>query len=173
MKTSKKIIALILAALAAFVMLAACGGGNEGGGGGGNAAVKGSTQEWGNLSLFIPDGYSLIGGSLIDAEDPDSAWILLDSDNTHYFLIGVVDGKSDAEDSLDMTKEMNEANGGAGDVTLNAGGVSWTGYAYKYNSTDCFELYAEVGGKWVTVSSAYHAYDSDLTLAVLGGLTVK
>ena len=168
----KKMLSIVLA----FTMLAAlcaCGSGGESGGGGGAESVKGSTQEWGNLSLFVPDGYSLIGGSLIDAEDPDSAWILLDSDNTHYFLIVIVEDKEDAVGSLEMTKEANEANGGAGDVTMNAGGAAWTGYAYKYNSTDCFELYAEVNGKWVTVSGAFNAYNSDVTLAVLGGLTAK
>ena len=166
----KKLISILLA-IAMLAALCACGSG----GNGSEAepeAVKGETQEWGNLSVFVPEGNSLVGGSLIDAEDPDSAWILLDSDNTHYYLIGVVAGQEDAEDGIIATKEINEVNGGAGDVTVEAGGVSWTGYAYISSGIDCFMLCGQVAGGWVTVTSAYHTYNSAETIAILESIKV-
>ncbi|MBR5942957.1 MAG: hypothetical protein IKZ81_06385 [Clostridia bacterium] len=172
MKTSKKIIALILAALAAFALLAACGNG-EGGGEEGGASVKGETQSWGNLTVLVPEGYALTGGSLLDADDPDSLQVYLESSPLHAFTVSVVGNKDDAVASVDTTKEINAVNGGAGDVSVTAGGVTWNGYAYKYGSVDCFVLYGEVGGKWVLVSGGYHAYDSEEAVAVLGSITVK
>ena len=164
----KKILSILLACLT-LAALCACGSGN----GGEADAVPGETQEWGKLSVFVPDGSSLVGGSLIDAEDPYSAWILLDSDNMHYYLIGVADGRETAAANLAATQEVNEANGGEGAFTIEAGGVTWTGYAYKYSGADCFQLYGDVGGKWVTVSAAYHAYDSAETKAILGSIKVR
>lgn len=167
MKISKKLIALILAALAAFVMLAACGSGE------GGADIRGEVKECGNISVFVPEGSSLESGSLIVENDPDSVWILLDSNRLHYYLIGVVDGRETAEGNLAATQETNAANGGEGPVTVDVNGVTWTGYAYKYSDADCFQLYAEIDGKWIMVSAAYHAYNSDETVKVLGSIKVK
>lgn len=172
MKNTKKLIALILAALAAFAMLAACGGG-EGGGEGGGAAVKGETQTWGNLTVFVPEGYALTGGSLLNKEDPDALQIYLETSPLHAFTVSVTDDEEEADGSLTATKEMNDANGAEGDVTFTAGGVTWTGYAYKYGNDDCFIAYGEVSGKWVLVSGGYSAYNSDEATAVLESIKVK
>lgn len=160
----KKMLSILLAC-AMLAALCACGGEAE--------TVPGETQEWGKLSLFVPEGNSLIGGSLIDAEDPYSAWILLDSDNMHYYLVSVVDGRETAENDLAATQAANDVGGGEGAVTIEAGGVAWTGYAYKYNGADCFQLFGDVDGKWVTVSAAYHAYDSAEVKAVLESIKVR
>lgn len=164
----KKFLSILLACLT-LAALCACGSGD---GSGDAEAIRGETQEWGKLSLFVPDGNSLVGGSLIDAEDPYSAWILLDSDNMHYYLVGVVDGRETAEANLAATQKVNDVNGGEGAVTIEVNGVTWTGYSYKYNGADCFQLFGDVGGKWVTVSAAYHAYDSAETKAVLESIKV-
>ena len=174
MKTLKKLLALALACAALFA-LCACGSG-EGGSGeseNGGASVKGETQEWGNITVFVPEGNSLLGGSQLDAETPDSAWILLDENNTHYYKFDIVE-KETAENSVATTKEVNADSEGAKDFTIEAGGVTWTGFAYVYGgSCDCFQLYGEVGGKCLLVGAAWHAYDSDETAAVLGSIKLK
>ena len=174
MKLTKKILALILAALAAFAMLAACGGGEEGGGESVGEPVDGEAQSWGNITVFVPDASSLVGGSVTDTEDPDTAWILADENNTHYYKIYIVADAETAAADVSMTKEINYVNGGAGDVDFEIDGVKWTGFAYIYGSScDCFQVYAQIGGKCVVVMAAYHAYDSAESTAVLGSISVK
>ena len=133
-------------------------------------AVKGSVQTWGNISIFVPEGMTLSGGSLIDPEDPDSLWIQLDENQMHYFLVNIVDEET-AVSSVDATKEMND---GAADVSVTIGSITWKGAAYKYaGMTDCFQMWASVNGKIALVQAAWYAYDGAEAKAVLESIKLS
>ena len=56
----KKIIAVLMV-LMLTLSLCACG----------SSSLKGEEQTWGNISVFVPEGWNLTGGDLLDENDPD------------------------------------------------------------------------------------------------------
>ena len=177
MKKTIKVIAMLLTLVMALGSFAACGKGSDNGNGGndtgssdngGAAAIKGETKSWGNITVFVPEGYDITG----EEDDPDYVQVYLVSRPLQAFTICVVDSEEDALASIEITKEANEVNGGAGDVTIKAGGVNWNGYAYKSGSDDCFVFYGKVGDKWIYVGGGYQTYNIGLTLKVLGSIKI-
>ncbi|MBQ8975616.1 MAG: hypothetical protein IJ072_07860 [Oscillospiraceae bacterium] len=179
-----RIFALVLALMLMLAALSACGGKKSGSpaddaGNGdateatesGAAEVAGAEETWGNITLLIPEGMTLKGGSLIDEDDPNVLSVTLDENETHYIMVNVVEEET-AKTSIDTTKEMN-ASSDPEDVTVDACGVTWTGVAYKYaGMSDCFQLNGNVNGKTVLLSGGWFAYNDPTTTAVLGSLKV-
>ena len=171
MKSFLRIAALMMVLVFAVGALAACGeSGNSGDNGGGNqaASVKGTTQEWGNFKVLVPDGYTLKGGNLLDENDPEKFNINNNDNALTYYMFGTYDEEG-AKDSIDMTKESNE---GAKDVSATYNGVEWTGVAYESIGYQCFELSGKFGDKYVVVNAVGNAYDGDVTNAILSSLEV-
>ena len=183
----KKILrgaALLLAAVLLVGTLAACGGGNNASSQASSQAaessqasepeasgVTGETQTWGNITLLVPEGMTLKGGSSIDPESKDALTLTLDENPAHYIMVTVVEPET-AENSVATTKEMNE---GSTEVYLSTG-MGWNGVAYKYAGTmDCFQMYAKTGDgkKAVLVGAAWFAYDGDVASAVLNSIKVQ
>ena len=188
----KKILrgaALLLAAVLLVGTLAACGGNNAGSQASSQTAessqaetssqasepeasgVTGETQTWGNITLLVPEGMTLKGGSSIDPESKDALTLTLDENPAHYIMVTVVEPET-AENSVATTKEMNN---GASEVYLSTG-MGWNGVAYKYaGTTDCFQMYAKTGDgkKAVLVGAAWFAYDGDVASAVLNSIKVQ
>ena len=189
----KKILrgaALLLAAVLLVGTLAACGSGNNAGSQASSqtaessqaetssqasepeaSGVTGETQTWGNITLLVPEGMTLKGGSSIDPESKDALTLTLDENPAHYIMVTVVEPET-AENSVATTKEMNN---GASEVFLSTG-MGWNGVAYKYADTmDCFQMYAKTGDgkKAVLVGAAWFAYDGDVASAVLNSIKVQ
>ncbi len=177
MKTLKKALILLLALTLVFSFVA-CGGttpsngseddGDNGGAGG--DAVKGETRTWGNFTVLVPEGMTLKGGNLLNAEDPDCFNLHLTDNELHYVMIDLALDEESAKDGVATTKEMNE-DSDPKDVTLTAG-AAWTGVSYNYyGSCDCFQIYATVNGRVVVARGAYYAFDSATVKAILSSLT--
>lgn len=167
MKRSVKVLGLILALILLVSLLSAC---DKGAAPAAAESVKGSVQTWGNISVFVPEGMTLTGGSLIDHDDPDALWIQLDENPMHYFLVNIVT-QDVAISGVDTTKEMNSDTK---DVTLDLGGNTWTGVTYKYaGMSDCFQMWAPMNGKIALVQAAWYAYDGAEAKAVLQSIKLS
>ena len=124
--------------------------------------VAGAEETWGNISVLVPDGMVLNGGSLIDKEDPNTLWVQDPDSMTPYFLISLY-SEENAASSIETTKELNDGQ----DITPFAlNGVEWTGVDYDSGGLPCFQV---MGGGFL-VSGAGYGLDDDAALAVLASL---
>ena len=112
----KKIIALILA-LIMMLVFASCG------------SVKGEQKTWGNISVFVPEKYSLNGGSLANDNDKNQCTIKPEqSTNMYdYFIVAITNAKN-ALSNIESTKSVNNAE----DVTVKVGDTEWKGCKYLF-----------------------------------------
>ena len=179
MKKFFKLAAVLMTLALVVGMFAACGGGSTVSGDTGAAgtpdapdapaSVAGSTEEHGYYTVLVPEGYTLVHEDVFGDNNPDSFTINLEDSSFTYFMFSMYDADN-AQSSIEITKEMND---GAEDVSVEYGGVTWTGVAYNSLGIDCFSLYGAYGENYVLVSGAGNAYDSEITSAVLGSLTVN
>ena len=124
--------------------------------------VAGSVETWGNISVLVPEGMVLNGGSLTDKEDPNTLWVQDPDSMTPYFLISLY-SEENAASSIETTKELNDGQ----DITPFAlNGVEWTGVDYDSGGLPCFQV---MGGGFL-VSGAGYGLDDDAALAVLASL---
>ncbi len=165
MKSLIKFIAFALVVSVAVFAFASCGGKTEGGDTESTAdnAPKGETQTWGNITIFVPDGMELKGGNILNENDPDVVNIHEKENEMHYYLVTLGDDEEDASSSIEATKEYNE---GAEDITLDIGGVKWTGVKYDFMGP-VFQVYGTVNGQIVMVQCYGFESDSATTSAVL------
>lgn len=167
MYRSVKVLGLVLALVLLVSLLSGCDFNSMLSG---QDRVEGSVQTWGNISVFVPNGMTLSGGSLTNHDDPDALMVQLDENQMHYFLVTVMD-REDAEDSVKITKEMNSD---AKDITMKVGDTTWTGVNYKFAGTsDCFELWALIDGKVALVQAAWYTCDSAEAKAVLESIKLS
>ena len=124
--------------------------------------VAGSVETWGNISVLVPEGMVLNGGSLTDKEDPNTLWVQDPNSMTPYFLISLY-SEENAASSIETTKELNDALD-IDPFALN--GVEWTGVDYDSGGLPCFQV---MGGGFL-VGSAGFGLDDDAALAVLASL---
>ena len=147
-----KAFAMFLAILAAFSALAGCSCGKviedeE------PIQIEGKDASWNAFRLFVPEGMELVGGSALDASDPNTVWVQKKNDTLSYFLITVVT-EDVAKESIKTKKEINSAS----DVTIKAGNIEWKGIEFKYAGlADNFDVYATVNGRTEMVSGSRKA----------------
>lgn len=154
MKKIKNIILSVLLVTVLVCSLAACGNDSD--------SVKGKTMTWGNMTVFVPDGMTLTGGSITDSSDPNTLWLKVDNKPTNYFLISVREEES-AKLDIESTKEFN----GGDDITAySVKGTEWNGVTYDYNGEPCVQMY----GNGFEIMSFGFAYDSDVTAAIAASL---
>ena len=86
MKKFLKIMALALILALSVTALAACGGDSSADTGAADASdgVAGETQTWGNITVFVPEGYTLNGGDMFDENDPDK--LTITGEGMDYFM---------------------------------------------------------------------------------------
>ncbi len=138
------------------------------------AEISGANETWGEFKeVFVPGDMTLTGGSQIDKESKKD-FMLQGKDNPSvYMMFSIKDDEEKCKSDVETTKKMNQESNPQ-DVTLTAGSLSWSGVAYKYGgTTDCFQMYAKVGDKYVTVMSGYNAYDAEKTEKVLGSIKLQ
>ena len=165
MKTFSRPTTLILVLLIVFSALVACACGK-------NdemedpIQIDGSEETWQKLTVLVPNGMELVGGSALDASDPNTAWIQRRGDELSYFLVTIVE-KERIDATIKTTKELNSGE----DIAFDAGQLHWKGVKYKYAGvSDCFQVYAEVNGKTMLVSGSRFASDSAEAKAVLASI---
>ena len=152
------------------ITISACGGGeevNETTAPVTEPAVQ--TQTWGNITLAVPEGYELHGGSMLDEKDPNGLFLQMTGQATNYFSINVVDNDDIAENSIETTRDVNSAD----DASVTVGSTEWKGVAYNSSGVDCFHMYGKVGGKTVLVMCAGNSYQSDVAKGVLESITIS
>ncbi|MBQ7505081.1 MAG: hypothetical protein IJT79_07180 [Ruminococcus sp.] len=171
MKTFIKITAVVMALLLCCAAFASCGGDSKGGDSGSDSgnSVAGETQTWGNITVLVPDGMTLKGGSILDEKDPDVVNISKKDNATNYFLITINDTEDGAKSGLDSTKDANKDSK---ETTFEAG-KKWTAVTYEYSGSPAFQAYAEFDGRYAVVQSFGFASDDDTTTAVISSLKVK
>lgn len=164
----KKLLALLLAVIMIF-SFAACG---EGEGDNQQPEVKGEQQSWGQISVFVPEGYVLNGGSITGVDDDDPTQCAIQPETTSmydYFWIIAKDEATVLTD-IETTKSMNDAK----DITVDAGGNTWTGCHYVYEAysgnIDCGAVYCTVDGVTYLVNFCGHAPDSPELITVLSSI---
>lgn len=128
----------------------------------------GNWESWGSFDLLVPEGMSARLGELNGEELPTSLWLELNENPAHYFLFTLTDEQT-AIASIEAAKEINED---AQAVTLH-GNSEWTGWAYQYmGMADCFQIYGQVDGQYVLVSSMWFNWDDEMTHAVLDSIEI-
>ena len=158
--------ALALCFAAACIPFLACSGNNDDGGE--QLNISGSEASWQKLTVFIPDGMELVGGSALDASDPKTAWVQRRGDELSYFLINIVSMEK-IDTTIKTTKELNSGE----DIEFDAGKLHWKGVKYKYAGiADCFQVYADVNGSSVLVSGSRFAHDSAEANALLRSIKI-
>lgn len=160
MKRLIKIIPVILV-LALLASALACTAGVK------DEKITGKEEIWGRYTVLVPSGMEFSGGNILDPNDPKT-FTIKDPDSSYNYISFSMYDLDACERSVRGTKEAN----GADDVTLELDGAVWTGVAYKYGSSDAFQLYAEVDGEYVLVTSFGFPYDGALVKAVLGSVSI-
>lgn len=178
----KKLLAILLA-LAMILCFAACGekqDANNDSPDGGNTdtgdkapEVKGEQKSWGEISVFVPEGYNLNGGSItgVDDEDPKQCYMQTDPASMYdYFWIITKDEESALAD-IEMTKSLNNAE----DLTLEVDGKTWKGCSYVYSTSfngdvTIGSVCCTIDGATYVVNFSGHAPDSPEMTAILGSV---
>lgn len=160
-------VCIALTVIMAAFMFAACG---SGGSGGENNAkeVKGETKTWGRYTILVPEKMELSGGNVLDPEDPTVVTVR-DTDSVLHYVMCTIFPEESCKSSVEGTKESNSGE----NVTIDINGVTWTGTKYTWSGSDGFSMYAQIDGEWVLASGFYHAYDSEITRAILGSIKVS
>lgn len=161
--------AVVMAILCCFAM-ASCGGNSSSGDANSQSAQQAEvkTETWGNITVAVPDGMKLKGGSVLDEKDPDVVNISKEDNAMNYFLITISDDEDSAKSGIEATREANK---GAADVSIDAG-AKWTGVTYDFSGTDVMHIYATVDGRIATVQSYGFKSDDEVTKSVLSSLKV-
>ncbi len=152
----KKIIAVLMV-LMLTLSLCACG----------SSSLKGEEQTWGNISVFVPEGWNLTGGDLLDENDPDKL-SLKDPDADSFTYVNVlIDTEENIDNNINATKEMNE---GTSDTTVKVGEAEWTGLTYESIGYKCGYLKHVAADKVYAVYFCGYATDDAAFQAILGSL---
>ena len=133
-----------------------------------HAEILGEQKTWGSFQVFVPDGMTLTGGSLIDIEDPDSLWIQPAEFSLECFQITKTDKDTVEKDIKDAKAAYNTS-----DIKkFSAGELSWTGISYMSGDQSVQILKGVSGNVCVEVKITGYEYDSDMAMAVLNGIHV-
>ena len=162
MKKYIKIFALVLALIMTATMFASCGGDSS--------DVKGETQTSGNITIFVPEGFTLKGEDMFGDEDPNKLTLSKDGSSFDYFMVSAGFTQDNAEMSIEGTRSANE---GCEDVEIKVGDVTWTGVAYTWSSVDVVVVTAPMGEGYVLFTSSGHGKDDATFKTVLESITLK
>ena len=179
MKTTVKLLVFVLITVLAASLFASCGSSND-------VApdtdetrdttvvtedenVTGETKEWGNFSFLLPEGYEFRGGDVFDEED--TRCFSVKKSDFSYFDFQLESSEENMMNKYNYNKNLYTNGQADAEVTYN--GVEWKGFEYDSWGTPCFEIYAEINGSFVRVSSAGFKLDGAVAAAVLESLELK
>lgn len=174
----KRIAAIFLVLVLAFALFA-CGAedADDNGGNGGNGEakveeVKGASQSWGKISVFVPEGCKLNPGSITGVDDTDENQCYIQKDVEipsmyDYVWIVVSEDEAAVAANVETTKTMNAAT----DATVG----EWKGCTYEYtlfdgSKTTCGMLYRTVDGVTYQLSFAGYPVDSPVFVKILDSI---
>jgi len=164
MKKFIKIACIVMILALTVTMFASCGGGED------SADVKGETQTWGDITLFVPEEYTLKGGDMFGDEVPNRLTLNKGESSFEYIMVGSGYTEDEVDSSIEMTRSINE---GCEDIEIKAGANTWTGVAYNSLGVDCVSVSAPIGDGYVLITSAGAAKDDAAFNAVLESIVVK
>lgn len=157
----KKLVLILSAALLALCF-AGCGAKDNG--------VAGTIDSAGNLSIFVPDGYTMVPGGPFGVPEGDENSIGLlptDSEDTLSDYVQVyLQTETEAKAGVELTKTLNDAK----EVKKTVGNSEWTGCEYTANDVTYLSLWAPYEDKGLQVNMGGHELDDSFTYAVLDSL---
>lgn len=130
-----------------------------------------STETWGDFTVGVPEGWTFRKGDVFDEEDTRCCSVKK-SDFSYFDLKMQEENIATQQYAYNKNTYTNEQV----DITVNYGGISWTGFQYSDGWGGYgFELigYAGDDNKIVRISSCGFAYDSEAAKTVLGSLVIK
>lgn len=130
-----------------------------------------STETWGDFTVGVPEGWTFRKGDVFDEEDTRYCSVKK-SDFSYFDLKMQEENIATQQYAYNKNTYTNEQV----DITVNYGGISWTGFQYSDGWGGYgFELigYAGDDNKIVRISSCGFAYDSEAAKTVLGSLVIK
>lgn len=130
-----------------------------------------STETWGDFTVGVPEGWTFRKGDVFDEEDTRYCSVKK-SDFSYFDLKMQTENIATQQYAYNKNTYTNEQV----DITVNYGGISWTGFQYSDGWGGYgFELigYAGDDNKIVRISSCGFAYDSEAAKTVLGSLVIK
>ena len=160
MKSKSNSFFFLLILFSLLLCLSACGKNNPG------SDVGGETKSFGKISVFLPEGMLLTGGSIFDSNDENELQITTPDEFVPYFLVSVKKAET-AEKDLASAKEKN---GGSEIESFKTGKNVWHGVAYEYNGTPCFLLIAQIKENTFEVMSEGYSHEDAVPYAVLSSL---
>lgn len=171
----KKLIALLLAVMLVLCLVACGGDANPDGGdkpAETEAQLKGEQKTWGQISVFVPEGYVLGGGSITGVDDTDETQCYIQGETPSmydYYWICVQDAET-AASNIELTKSINNAE----DITINDGSKDWKGCHYVYDAysgkVDIGAVACEIDGVTYVANFCGHKPDSDELKTVLASI---
>ena len=133
------------------------------------AEVSGEKKTCGNITVLVPADMKESNVDLFGKENPDYVSLSVNGQEMHQLRISIEDEET-VTGSVDTTKEMNSDSNPV-DVEFKTGDITWKGVAYVYAGTsDCFQIYGEIDGRFVLVGGSYFAWDDPITQSVLASI---
>lgn len=104
---------------------------------------------WGNISIYVPEGFELSGGLPGDGENPDGC-IVMDSHDINKRLTVKITTQSEVDNKISTLK----AQKGATEIErFTAGSTTWDGVTYKADDLTAYALFGDVNGKTFYITS--------------------
>lgn len=132
MSEKKYVFRNILVAAVTAVSLAACGS---------PAAPEGVREDWGRISLCVPDGMFLTGGTLTNPEDDGALWLQVEGEPQTFMTVIITD-EDTARSDIAYTAGLEDGK----NVSVKAGGTVWTGTGYTHGEDKGFVIAGTVDG---------------------------
>lgn len=171
----KKFLALFIAILL-VISLCACGGSDKKDDAkdttetAEQAAVKGETANWGKITLLLPDGMTLVKGSLGNETDESALTLQREEDAFTYIMVSVND-ESSIDSGLDFTKEIND-DCEFTDVSYELSNGTFTGYKYDSMGYQMICLKGALSNGFVQITSCQFDQNDAVLSAVLESVTI-
>ncbi len=168
MKKYLKILAILLVFVLSATVFAACGESGDDTGDSGET-VKGETKTGGNITIFVPEGFTFENKDGFGDESANDAKLTNDSSVFDYFMLKVNWSEESVNSSIETSRSLND---GAEDVEITAGDVTWKGIAYNSLGYDMVIVYAPMGSGYSYFTACSHTKDDATLKAILESIKV-
>lgn len=128
----------------------------------------GKSENWGQSTVYVPEGFHLKGGSIMDPADSLSFSVK----QSEFVFFDFEIQKSENDMVTKDTYNRTIYTTGQKNVEDTFNGIKWTGFQYDAYSSPAFFVHAQVNTKYVCVSSTGFTFDQDTVKEVLGSLEV-
>lgn len=121
---------------------------------------------WGNISIYVPEGFELSGGLPGDGENPDGC-IIMDSHDINKRVTVKITTQSEVDNKVSVLK----AQKGATEIErFTIGSTTWSGVTYKADGLVAYALFGDVNGKTFYITSFTLELDDAAYTDILGSI---